>query len=1362
MKISAEVLGLLFSFLFECVSSQLKLYQINVSYTFNSSCSIEELDDGVSLKCGSLMNGLLRFHNYLPGIDGSNVRLQITMDGGNYTVNNSYQVLDFVSIHQVSLESTSKTHITCDSKSGFLFYDIVEMSMSNIIITNCTTGRNTTYINTVTGMPDIYRVSIAFVALIALSLNNVTIHTCAGETAIAIYNTQSAKLINSTFKSSSEVRQNVTYYIKSSTLLIELTYCSYYIDRNPQCNVNNAQGNSFSMTGCVVSHNKAVSAGQDKYNSKPIGSRYRTAGRGGGMAILIKGNCNSNNFDIRQSEISSNSANQGSGLYIGLMDDTYDNQIVIQGSIFDCNHSPNDPGSAKSTVINTGGGVTIDNFVSLDTNAPNTITIVESHFENNSATSGGGIFLHSIDTSTVSLVLLVKESLFNNSQAKLGSAVYVLQPHNVIFTDSVNVSFQDTNFTNNFIVYKDNVSSGGYGAVYSYMTRLDISRANFVGNNGSALVLMNAYANFSGVGTFKGNCGLQGGAIALLGTSYLYFNSGTHIDFAQNIATYQGGAVYKEYPVDVMYGAQFMPCFLQYEDSTLSLDQWKVKLHFNNNSQLNDDINSIYATSILPCGNLAPIMTESKLSYHHDQSPSIATAFAPNHFSPINFTLRPSPGRHFDISIDIQDDLNQSSTIAGQSFIVTYFKQENVMSTEVKAIDQLLINGSINDSFRLTLDSIEKPTLHIEVNVILQECPLGFVNVNESCLCPGDEIRELNCTNEKHVVVLKENSWIGEYNGDIYVATCPIFYCQTHTNGLELPHTYNDLSSIICAGNRSGLLCGKCMDGFMPAINSWQLSCVKCKSAKDSKTILAYYVAAYAPYLVMMAVIVVFNIRLTAGPASTFVMYAQMVTTTFDASIHGLVQNYPEKALNTYRYIYGPLNLNFIENFIPPLCFSSYNTLLPVLGQLYLLLAIPMVIVMISVISKLLITRIGLSLGPVQRFWNVLKGSKLFKWAPKSFTEVHILAISTIITLSFLKLCIISSFILSTTKLTKLGSSGNTSSMNFVAFAAEVPINSSSYRIFQTPAIILEILAIFFIILLLDFPLRLVEYCIHKIGFLRRIYPEIIIHSFVSTFNRLYKKKYRIFAGLNFLMRHIFSLVFVISSKSYIKFTLQSIICFLMILLLFFCWPYKNVKHNYIDLFLLSNLIILNGLGFYQYVNFFLASSHKLTKIIFSAQYIFTVSPLVFVFGYCIFKITQYRHNEWAEDIHFTASGLVRKWSPSLHQKIFTSNLDENEDHQDSIVASEHTNLTRSSQHNPVRNVQRIERLVNLSTTSNEVEVDYSPSVPVTVIGVEDKHEGEATTYQTSHAEGFFLRSEWNPSVYGSINNSYRAETAKR
>ena len=124
-----------------------------------------------------------------------------------------------------------------------------------------------------------------------------------------------------------------------------------------------------------------------------------------------------------------------------------------------------------------------------------------------------------------------------------------------------------------------------------------VKTVHFQNNNSSALVIINAIANFTeSDAEFVGN---TGGAISLTGISSLIVGPGKTYNFTENHATDRGGAIYN-YLIDDHDFTVSETCFLYHSGNNLPLLKWNVSFYFINNTA-GAYGHSIFSSSTISC-----------------------------------------------------------------------------------------------------------------------------------------------------------------------------------------------------------------------------------------------------------------------------------------------------------------------------------------------------------------------------------------------------------------------------------------------------------------------------------------------------------------------------------------------------------------------------------------------------------------------------------------------------------------------------------------------------------------------------------------------------------------------------------------
>ena len=160
------------------------------------------------------------------------------------------------------------------------------------------------------------------------------------------------------------------------------------------------------------------------------------------------------------------------------------------------------------------------------------------------------------------------------------------------------------------------------------------------------------------------------------------------------------------------------------------------------------------------------------------------------------------------------------------------------------------------DGFELVKGS---ETCWISVNYVkffCQECPDGFYSLKRGSASGLDVHKETKCLKcpygakcENGNIEAQENFWgcdvatVATRSASLEFLPCPLEYCKPppHPN----TYSYND-----CHGNRTGVLCGQCADGYSEALYS--TSCRKTEKCRDHWFWMAslIYVILFALYLV--------------------------------------------------------------------------------------------------------------------------------------------------------------------------------------------------------------------------------------------------------------------------------------------------------------------------------------------------------------------------------------------------------------------------------------------------------------------------------------------------------------------------------
>ena len=306
---------------------------------------------------------------------------------------------------------------------------------------------------------------------------------------------------------------------------------------------------------CTFRHNRATFPGFFSFFNV-FNQPYAGTGRGGGVDVILWYSASWNIVEIIDCYFFNNTAYLGGGLAIELFDDSSHNSMTIERCGFEQN------GCVDGLVTASGGGGHFGySFNSNRESEPlnNSFVIRDSIYEKNCAELGGGMTFFTsrsqrIESSLSNTFLLDGCSWISNT-AHVGAAVDI-SPHVV---DRAREGFLPTlvykncEFVANHIPFKQQYlsQSFGSGTLFSSLFNIDfVGSVHFESNTGSALVIVNAIADFTQCdAVFLRNTGVQGGAISLIGVSAIVIGPGRTYNFTGNHAADRGGAIYN-YMVD--------------------------------------------------------------------------------------------------------------------------------------------------------------------------------------------------------------------------------------------------------------------------------------------------------------------------------------------------------------------------------------------------------------------------------------------------------------------------------------------------------------------------------------------------------------------------------------------------------------------------------------------------------------------------------------------------------------------------------------------------------------------------------------------------------------------------------------------
>ena len=989
-----------------------------------------------------------------------------------------------------------------------------------------------------------------------------------------------------------------------------------------------------------------------------------------------------------------NQALWGGGMFLEFHDHTNNNTAYIDSCQF-----LNNSCSYTQQSGTAGGGMRIGHYIYYNTfGRGNNVTIENSDFKFNAALNGGGLSISAtLQNQSESNLTTISLSFckFEKNVARLGSALHVDGFPLILFGQMLSVFVKYSSITGNSVEFLKPLNlehepyQVGVGTVYVHKVPLKFQgNMTFAGNTGSALAVVKTVVSFRNcTAFFKDNTGNKGGGIALLGAAYIMVNRFTNLYFCNNSAVIHGGAIYNQY-ISRENMNSYTHCFVRHENPFLHPDEWGATFSFNNNADFEGTRPSaVYTTSILPCswaGGSGVNRTKEAIlcwqgwTYKGDCAKYIHTDIGSISFTKGSNSIKAFPGRQFDLGVKILDDLNKD--IDRESVFVASTKASlsssalGVNGTPYSFVwgEKTTVWGNSSEAqpIILKLDSDKNRVWHLEVMVELQPCPPGFKlgdtskEISEgrvytttddhdaqdqsdmellSCRCAETYVGAVRCSENTFTAALRNGNWMGMIDNETgyYTALCPNKYCYTNNSAefVSLPESSADLETLICGKMyRRGVLCGECIDGYGPAVNSPTLDCVSCTDVNIVRNVFTYVAAVYIPIIVIFLVIVLFGVRLTSGPANAFILYAQILSSTFSVDANGQIlvhHSMHNKAIlqKAYQIPYGVFNLELLQSLIPPLCIGEHLPPLTVISLDYIVAIFPLFLIIIS--ALLVTTASSVCRCCLRENLNFVQSSSVasfFANRRRNLREAMLPSIAAFLLLSYTKFSLITAYILNLQTL--IDDKGTPVHPSRVYYAGQYKYTDPEYiRYYLIPACF--ILAIFVVtppLLLLHYPLWLFEWCLGKVDCLWRWYPVGKVHLLLDTFQGCFKNRYRFFAGLYFLFRLAININFSFSYSWHVQYILQLIVCTVMIVILALCQPYnkENKIFNYIDVLIFADFAIISALSLYLYEygkNYMLDKDlPNIMRFVFVVQYVLILLPLIYIILYVTWIKTKRFH----------------------------------------------------------------------------------------------------------------------------------------
>ena len=1297
--------------------------------------------------------------------------------------------------------------------TGLAFEGVKGITLSHLTFYNCSALRNSTtrdYRNYTSSDDTLkfydFQVGLYFYLCTDVNMLFVNVSDSPNATGVVMYDTNGTNAISDSFFQNNIITLPTTNTSSPNGggggFYVEFTYCR---PGDADCNARESEatitGASYKFVRSQFLNNQAHDSSSDKGTYLvEFQSDHVAFGRGGGLSIFVKDDSYSNSFEIENCTFENNKATWGGGMLFEFQDFAANNSVHINHSSF-----INNMAFYTKTSGTGGGGLRIGHCVyhQPKRDVPGNKFLIENSFFNfNRALNGGGVSISVSrqNTTTDRLAQInINDCVFYHNIARLGSGLHVDGFALILIGLVADVNLARCSFDANSVDYIEPLGledplpfQAGLGAVYVHEVDMAFKDSMvFYYNKGTGLAAVHTRLNFGDCNArFFHNTGNKGGGIALLGGSHLMINSNTRMNFTQNSAMVHGGAIHNTY-ISRENMDSYTHCFIRHIDPYKYPDDWGASFYFQDNIHMcGSHPNSIFSTSILPCAwaggvgvnaNLSEIFCWSNWSYFDgeknavDCADQLSTDTGNITFTTANHKnhVQAFPGHQFDLKIDITDDLGhdiseQTMFIAVTNTSDSFLGGEGNLYSYVWG-ESATVWGEETDNIVLTLDSVEDRVWHLEIIIDLLSCPPGFKEKNITsdtntpegqCMCSEDYGGVLLCDSKKLHAMLKNSNWLGliSEEDNIYLSSsCPPGYCHSEEtfSHFDLKNDSTLLEEKICGSNhRQGILCGQCIDGFEPAVNSPTYKCVNCTDVNVVRSIFKYISIVYIPIIFIFIIVILFGVRLTSAPANAFILYSQIISSTFNLDADGQIPlvlitgGHTGALLKAYRIPYGIFNLELIDNLISPFCIGTGLDTLGVISLEYAVAFAPLLMIIIAVLIMRVASLIGdrfQKSGSTERGRIFTASAAFIAKRKRTLSESLLPAFAAFLLLSYTKFSLTSAYILNQQYL--MNENGTLIPPARVYYAGHYTMDDRQYVIqyFIPASLFFVVFAIVPPLILLHYPIRVFEWCLEKVPCLWRMYPSTKVHVLLDTFQGCFKIKYRFFAGLYFVFRLVINFNIMLNESWLQQYIVQQAACVIMVMLIAICQPYnkENDIFNRVDAFIFSNLAVINAISLYLYEyaqNNPQAKTLPLSAFVF--QYILVYLPLIYILVYIVWERTTPYHKSWKKAARIKTLIMLDRWKIKKY-KLLESTVHDSE--ASSAVPSNFPVSPLMYQPNINEGLEESEDVI---LRRAEMENTYRPRSRLVTIVETHGREGEASLRHTTTSEDSGLRSVQSSPAY--------------
>lgn len=809
------------------------------------------------------------------------------------------------SVQCTSSTQSKKPQVSCSGEAGFIFQDIVNLTLSSLSFTHC--GQRVP--------PTVYspEFGMANTALGFSSIENLLLES------ITVLNSSGYGILTTNIYGKSAVRD---CYLQHNRGRVE------YKGGNVHFNYSDCPM-QYTQSGIELTVNDSYFAfgGYDGgYNDSKSTGTFAT-----GVALTMS--CTNITVFMNNVTLEDNKNNHtlgfGGNMFVHFWNNTgyISNAVHISGSRFLRGNSW--IGAGLGVTLYMGGSRSGVSDPTIE--CENTLTITDSILSENGASTGSGLYveyLQELSSNNCTANIYIKNSVLSHnivstkknkmSITNVGVAMNILDGQlsgvSIIDPNTFNVNFSNVTVEYNTLFIPDyqRLASGSAALfIENFRGRLEVRDSYFQHNNVTAISAFHSDVTFAGDITIFNNTGVRGGGLIVCESSYIILTPNTSINFIRNHAELSGGGIYAEqecansaplcfYQINIgdirtgcgkfnnisqlvkdcgirvnmigntadfsgshIYGGSIGNCYLQRITHALKRDQFDAIFKLEGPST---DLSTISSDPRMACF----CLNETNVKCSQESMFYAMKEVYPGEIVTISMVITGQldgavPGLlRVNVSTSAQ---NYSLYNTGRTCTPIQFPAHSCdYSNTIYEFGVLFHSSSYSPNFTIG----QSKYLH----VAFKHCPDGYDLDAVECKCDCHKSWEkIECDFEKMVLKRWSPAWLGFVDGHIvYQGECPYDYCKDGPVELKIVDGTFDPDGQ-CALNRAGVLCGKCKPGF--SLSATSSACIDC-THHPSVYLAVYIIGKLLFGLGLIFLLTACNLTITGGTISGLLFYANI------------------------------------------------------------------------------------------------------------------------------------------------------------------------------------------------------------------------------------------------------------------------------------------------------------------------------------------------------------------------------------------------------------------------------------------------------------------------------------------------------